>query len=279
MFTAHLQRGCPALQVGPSECWTGAAPALDADLMFEEAECLCNPGAHAARAHQVPIRQLARIYMRMQEPILYPHIPQESELVTLFSKKLDRQTRFQLEKAITSSKVIHGAPAVGSLSQFAADARRDLEAGTQPGSQQKNKKRRLDEGQASGRTSTRAKSKHDPSAVAHGQTDSADGRRNAAIAKRGHIHLSLQQQRTQPATSDARNREVGANPAKITHDTDPASTEPAAGIALSAPDPFDSARRSTGSIGSTRARPGIPDHPPGQDLLAPFWSGTTAVRD
>ena len=101
-LSGHLLAAHPKL-------WSAAqaVTGLLVELLYDETGCLCNPNIGSHRSHHVclPLRQLGMQFMRMQEPILYPHIPTEEELTLLYSSRLDREARFLLERAITGNSI------------------------------------------------------------------------------------------------------------------------------------------------------------------------------
>lgn len=101
-LSGHLLAAHPKL-------WSAAQAitGLLVELLYDETGCLCNPNIGSHRSHHVclPLRQLGMQFMRLQEPVLYPHIPTEEELTQLYSSRLDREARFMLERAITGHSI------------------------------------------------------------------------------------------------------------------------------------------------------------------------------
>ena len=97
------------LQTAHAKLWSASQTVTNilVELLYDETGCLCNPNVGTHRSHHVclPLRQMAMQYMRMQDPILYPHIPTEEELTLLYSSRLAREARFKLERAITSPAI------------------------------------------------------------------------------------------------------------------------------------------------------------------------------
>lgn len=94
------------LQTAHSALWSASQPLthLLIELAYSEYGCTCNPSVHAPRAHHVcvTLRQLAMQHMRIPDAIFFPRMPTEEELTGLFSSRLDRAMRFQLERLITT---------------------------------------------------------------------------------------------------------------------------------------------------------------------------------
>ena len=97
------------LQASHSKLWSAAQGLTGAlvEILYNETGCICNPNIGNFRPHHVcvPLRQLALLFMRLPDPLLYPHVPTEEELAMMFSKKMEREHRFLLEKAITGNQL------------------------------------------------------------------------------------------------------------------------------------------------------------------------------
>ena len=77
-------------------------------LLYNQVGCTCNPSTSQHRANHVcnPLRQLAMQHMRLRDVIFFPHDPTEAELAQMFSAKLDRDSRFRLERLLTT-RLLH----------------------------------------------------------------------------------------------------------------------------------------------------------------------------
>ena len=97
------------LQASHDKIWSKAQglTGILVELLYNETGCICNPNIGNYRTHHVcvPLRQLAILFTRLPDPLLYPHGPTETELAQMFSKKLDREHRFLLERAITGDRI------------------------------------------------------------------------------------------------------------------------------------------------------------------------------
>lgn len=97
------------LQASHDKIWSKAQglTGILVELLYNETGCICNPNIGNYRAHHVcvPLRQLAILFTRLPDPLLYPHVPTETELAQMFSKKLDREHRFLLERAMTGDRI------------------------------------------------------------------------------------------------------------------------------------------------------------------------------
>ena len=97
------------LQASHDKLWSMAQglTGILVELLYNETGCLCNPNIGNFRPHHVcvPLRQLALLFMRLPDPLLYPHVPTEDELAQMFSRKLDREHRFLLERALTGGNI------------------------------------------------------------------------------------------------------------------------------------------------------------------------------
>ena len=65
------------------------------------------PSVTQARAYHVcvPLRQLSMLFLRLNDVILFPHTPTDAELATMMSQKLDRSSRFMLERLLTDQQL------------------------------------------------------------------------------------------------------------------------------------------------------------------------------
>ena len=93
------------LQASHGSLWSAAQPLTGhlVALLYEQTGCLCNPSISSHRSHHtcLPLTQLSMLYMRLTKPILYIHVPTEEELTHMYSRHLQRDQIFLLEKAIT----------------------------------------------------------------------------------------------------------------------------------------------------------------------------------
>ena len=76
-------------------------------LLYEQTGCLCNPSVTQARAFHVcvPLRQLSMLFLRLQDVILFPHTPTDAELATLMSQRIERSSRFMMERLLTDQQL------------------------------------------------------------------------------------------------------------------------------------------------------------------------------
>ena len=88
-----------------SQLWSAAQglTQIFVALLYGQTGCLCNPSVTQARAYHVcvPLRQLSMLFLRLNDVILFPHAPTDVELATMMSQKLDRSSRFMLERLLT----------------------------------------------------------------------------------------------------------------------------------------------------------------------------------
>lgn len=82
--------------------------AILVSLLYDQVGCCCNPCTLQHRANHIcnPLRQLAMQHLRLENVLFYPHDPTETELAQLVSAKLSRDTRFRLERRLTT-RLLH----------------------------------------------------------------------------------------------------------------------------------------------------------------------------
>lgn len=97
------------LQTAHGQLWSASQrlTGLMVQLLYDQVGCLCNPstGAHRASHVCLPIRQLCMQYMRLPGAILFPHRPNDDDVVHMISQKLDRSHRFMLERSLLAGTI------------------------------------------------------------------------------------------------------------------------------------------------------------------------------